>query len=87
MEGNQAKRPPEILTEFEINTLGERLCDALEELASLRIPSTLGHLDPNPRNIVVSPGGCCFLDWAAGSVTHPLLTFEYVCEHARRRLH
>jgi hypothetical protein len=29
---------------------------------------------------------CCFLDWAEGCVSHPFLTFEYLREHARRRL-
>jgi Phosphotransferase enzyme family len=81
----QTKPSPRILTDSEIDALGDRLSDALAGIARLGIPDTLGHLDPNPRNIVASPGRCCFLDWAEGSVTHPLFTFEYVCEHARRR--
>jgi hypothetical protein len=80
----QTNQPPQILTDSEIAVLGNRLSDALGELHKYGIPSTLGHLDPNPRNIIASPGGCCFLDWAEGSVTHPLFTFEYLREHARR---
>ncbi len=80
----QSEQPPQILTESEIGVLGDRLSDALGELHDYGIPSALGHLDPNPRNIIISPRRYVFLDWAEGSVTHPLFTFEYLCEHARR---
>jgi hypothetical protein len=80
----QVKQSPRILTDSEIRFLGNRLIDALGELGECGIPDTLGHLDPNPQNIMASPNGCCFLDWAEGSVTHPFFTFEYVCEHASR---
>jgi hypothetical protein len=80
----QTRPSPRILTDSEIRVLGDRLSDALAELRNYGIPNTLGHLDPNPRNIIVSPQACGFLDWSEGSVTHPLFTFEYLCEHARR---
>ncbi len=80
----QTKPSPQILTDSEIGALGDRLGGALAELHKHGIPSTLGHLDPNPRNIIASRTGCRFLDWAEGSVTHPLFTIEYLCEHARR---
>jgi Phosphotransferase enzyme family len=80
----QTKQSPQILNNSEIGALGERLNDALNELHKRRIPATLGHLDPNPRNIIAAPNRYGFLDWAEGSVTHPFFTFEYLCEHARR---
>jgi hypothetical protein len=82
----QTKQPPPILTDSEISLLGDRLRTAFFELHQYGLPNTLGHLDVNPRNILVSPARCCFLDWAEGCVTHPLFTFEYFLEHWRRSL-
>jgi hypothetical protein len=82
----QTKHPPPILTDSEIDVLGDGLRKAFSELEQYRLPYTLGHLDPNPRNIIVSPESCCFLDWAEGCVTHPLFTFEYFREHSQRCL-
>jgi hypothetical protein len=58
--------------------------DALTVLEETGIPTTLGHLDMNPGNIICSPTGCVFLDWAEAFVGHPFLTFEYLREHFRR---
>jgi hypothetical protein len=82
----QTKQPPQILTDSELSVLGDRLRAAFYELEQYRLPSTLGHLDLNPHNILVSPARCCFLDWAEGCVTHPLFTFEYLREYSRRSL-
>jgi hypothetical protein len=82
----QPAEPPRILRASEFNELGACLRTAFAELERLGWPDTLGHLDPNPRNILVSHSDCRFLDWAEGSVGHPLLTFEYLSEHARRNL-
>ena len=68
----------------QMDALGECLTAAFAELRTLHLPAALGHLDPNPQNIIVSPSSCCFLDWAEGCITHPFLTFEYLREHARR---
>jgi hypothetical protein len=81
----QKKQPPQVLKDAELESLGDYLKDALCRLEQHRMPSTLGHLDLNPGNIVVSPSGCRFLDWAEASVTHPLFTFEYLWEHLQRR--
>jgi len=81
----QKKEPPQVLKHAELGSLGDCLKDALSRLEQHRMPSTLGHLDLNPGNIVVSPSGCRFLDWAEAFVTHPLFTFEYLSEHLRRR--
>jgi hypothetical protein len=82
----QTKRPPQILSDVEIRVLGDRLKAALGALEKHQLPITLGHLDPNPQNIICCSPGFCFLDWAEGCVTHPFLTFEYFREHARRKL-
>lgn len=80
----QEKQSPPPLTISELDFLSERLQEALLLLQHLGFPPTLGHLDCNPGNIVVTAGRCVFLDWAEACVTHPLVTFEYLREHARR---
>lgn len=79
----QTKRPPAVLTDAELRFLGRELKDACAALEEFGLPETLGHLDFNPGNILVSQAGCVFLDWAEGCVTHPLLTFEYLREHLK----
>jgi hypothetical protein len=82
----QVKLSPEPLTKSNLAFLGDRLKDACAALQELGVPDTLGHIDFNPGNIIVSATRCCFLDWAEGCVTHPFVTFEYLQEHYRRRL-
>ncbi|MGB9309399.1 MAG: phosphotransferase, partial [Candidatus Acidiferrales bacterium] len=82
----QVKRSPQALDTTSLTLLSERLKEACALLHELHLPDTLGHVDFNPGNIVVSPTTCCFLDWAEGCVSHPFLTFEYLREHLRRRL-
>jgi hypothetical protein len=80
----QTKVPPAALSREELGRLSERVQDALTVLEETGIHTTLGHLDMNPGNIVCSPTGCVFLDWAEAFVGHPFLTFEYLLEHFRR---
>jgi len=80
----QKKQPPVILTESQLQLLGDELKDACSMLRDLGFPNTLGHVDFNPGNILASPETCIFLDWAEGCVTTPLITFEYLREHCRR---
>jgi hypothetical protein len=80
----QAKQPPAILTNSDIAFLGDELKEACSVLQDLGLPDTLGHVDFNPGNILRSPEKCIFLDWAEGCLTNPLITFEYLREHARR---
>jgi len=82
----QKRQSPPPLTGPELDFLGGRLQEAFSVLQGLAFPDTLGHIDFNPGNIVVSPARCVFLDWAEGCVTNPLVTFEYFREHARRNL-
>ena len=81
----QPKTPPAILSRAELSLLRVLVDDALALLADLRIPNTLGHLDLNPGNILVSAHGCVFLDWAEAYVGFPLFSFEYLLEHFRRQ--
>jgi Phosphotransferase enzyme family len=82
----QEKRSPAPLTASELDFLGTRLLNSLLLLQHLGFPDTLGHMDFNPGNIVVSGSRCVFLDWAEACVTNPLFTLEYLLEHARRCL-
>ena len=80
----QSKVPPAVFSEMELRLLEERLQEALSVLGDLEIPDTLGHLDLNPGNLIVSERRCLFLDWAEAYVGHPFFTFQYLLEHLRR---
>jgi len=80
----QKQIPPAVLNESELAVLEARVFDALALLKELDIPSSLGHLDLNPGNVIVSSDDCRFLDWAEAYVGPPFLTLEYLLEHYRR---
>ena len=80
----QTKIPPIPLDHEELLLIGDRIETALAALESLGIPETLGHLDINPGNIIVSPDRFVFLDWAEAYIGNPFLTFQYLLEHFRR---
>ena len=80
----QPKIPPAILSREELSLTRILVDDALTMLAHLGIPTTLGHLDLNPWNIIVSTDGCVFLDWVEAYVGQPFFSFEYLLEHFRR---
>ena len=80
----QEKPSPAPLANSELASLGEELKESFSLIQSFRLPDTLGHIDCNPGNILVSPEGCVFLDWAEGCISNPLITFEYLREHFRR---
>jgi hypothetical protein len=80
----QEKQSPAPLTELQLRFLGVQLKQAMELLFDVGLPDTLGHIDFNPGNILLSPEGCVFLDWAEGCLTNPLITFEYLREHLGR---
>jgi aminoglycoside phosphotransferase (APT) family kinase protein len=79
----QPEIPPARLSQEQLRLLSMRIQNALSVLEKAGIPATLGHMDFNPGNIVVSPRRSVFLDWAEAFVGHPLLTFEYLLEHLR----
>jgi hypothetical protein len=82
----QPKSPPPILSRAELALLGKQVQDAFEVLEDLNIPDSLGHLDLNPGNIVVSPSQCVFLDWAEACVGNPFINLQYLLEHLRRAI-
>ena len=80
----QEKTSPAPLANSELASLGEGLKESCSLLQSFGLPDTLGHIDFNPGNILVSPEHCVFLDWAEGCVTNPVITFEYLRRHMER---
>jgi len=80
----QEKTSPAPLAKSELASLGEGLKESCALLESLGLPDTLGHIDFNPGNILVSLDHCVFLDWAEGCVTNPVITFEYLRRHMER---
>jgi hypothetical protein len=80
----QEQPSPARLAKSELVSLREGLAESCELLKSFRLADTLGHIDLNPGNIVVSPESCVFLDWAEGCVSNPFLTFEYLRQHIER---
>lgn len=82
----QTKVCPPALRREELGLLKLRLEDALTLVGDFGIPHTLGHLDLNPSNIVVTTDGCVFLDWAEAYVGLPIFSLEYLLEHFRREV-
>jgi hypothetical protein len=80
----QEKTSPAPLSNSELASLVEGLKQSCSLLRSFGLPDTLGHIDFNPGNILVSADRCVFLDWAEGCVTNPLITFEYLRRHMER---
>jgi hypothetical protein len=80
----QTKASPRALSECELSALASQLKNALSDLQQLDIPDTLGHLDFNPNNIIVSENRCVFLDWAEAYVGPPFLTYSYLAEYFAR---
>ena len=80
----QEKNSPAPLADSELALLGEGLRESFSLLESFEFPDTLGHLDCNPGNILISPERCVFLDWAEACVTNPMITFEYLHRHIER---
>jgi hypothetical protein len=80
----QKKESPAPLSEPQLTFLGVQLKQALGLLSEVGLPDTLGHVDFNPGNILLSHKRCVFLDWAEGCVSNPLITFEYLREHLSR---
>lgn len=79
----QTQITPPALSWKEVRLLGEQIEDALGCIGKFGMPDSLGHLDLNPDNIMVSSEKCTFLDWAEGYVGHPFFSFNYVLEHFR----
>jgi hypothetical protein len=83
MKGQKTATVP-ILSPGEIRQLGTAISAALLALAQLEIPDTLGHLDFNPGNVLLSRDQCVVLDWCEAYVGNPLFTLEYLNAHLLR---
>jgi aminoglycoside phosphotransferase (APT) family kinase protein len=79
----QTKPTPAPLTREELQRLSEEIASSIKELQQSAPPNALGHLDFNPRNILVGRARCTFLDWAEAYVGHPFFTFQYLLEQFR----
>ena len=64
----QEKLSPAPLAESELGTLAVGLKESCALLKTFSFPNTLGHIDFNPGNILVSEDQCVFLDWAEACV-------------------
>ena len=80
----QTKISPTPISRHELLALGREIRSAFEEFEAEDIPNTLGHLDLNPGNVLLSDSHCVFLDWAEGYVGPPFFSFQYLLEHSRR---
>jgi hypothetical protein len=80
----QTKLFPAPLGRHELLSLGCEITSLLGELEDAGVPNTLGHLDLNAGNILVSDTQCVFLDWAEAYVGPPFFSFQYLLEHWRR---
>jgi aminoglycoside phosphotransferase (APT) family kinase protein len=80
----QTKPSPRPLSRHQLSVLERETISALEELQADGLPNTLGHLDMNPGNFLISDSQCVFLDWAEAYVGPPCLTFQYLIELYRR---
>ncbi len=81
----QRKHTPPRLSRPELGDLCSVLRKALHSYSQLEIPNTLGHLDFNLGNIIVSESHCVFLDWAEAYIGPPFLTCEYLLAYLRRQ--
>ena len=79
----QTKSFPSALSRKEIGNLGDQIAEGLSLMEKRKIPDVLGHLDLNAENVIYSPQGCVFLDWAEGCVGPPFFSFSYLLEHFR----
>ena len=80
----QKKVPPAVLGHEDLLALADCLQSAVDATEATGIPETLGHLDLNPGNIIVSTNKCAFLDWVEAFVGNPLFSLDYLLQHARR---
>lgn len=80
----QPKAPPSVLSQGDLQLLGDQIQESLSSLEEFHLPDALGHLDLNPGNVIVSESHCVFLDWAEAYVGNPFLSFQYLREHFRR---
>jgi hypothetical protein len=80
----QVAEPPARLSRLQLAELAAQLEALLADFHSFELPTTLGHLDFSPSNIVTHGASCIFLDWAEACCGPCSLTVQYLVEHVRR---
>jgi hypothetical protein len=68
----------------DLQPMEARMMQLLDRAGNLRFPETLGHLDLNAGNVIVSSQRCAYLDWAEAYVGPPFLALEYLLQTFRR---
>ena len=72
------------LSVADLRSMQARMIELLDRAENLRFPDTLGHLDLNAGNVIVSSQRCAYLDWAEAYVGPPFLSLEYLLQTFRR---
>jgi hypothetical protein len=67
----------------DLQPMEARMMRLLDRAGNLRVPDTLGHLDLNAGNVIVSER-CAYLDWAEAYVGPPFLALEYLLQTFRK---
>jgi hypothetical protein len=80
----QKKSSPPAVSRAELHDIQWRIKEALALVDKTSLPPTLGHLDLHPQNVLLSPVGAVFLDWAEAFFGYPFLSFQYLLEYFRR---
>ncbi len=66
------------LTENELSQLRKDLESALKEFMNAGIPESLLHGDIGHGNVIATPDGPAFLDWAETYIGHPFMSAEHL---------
>lgn len=72
------------LTLLELADLKQVIQAGFQQIESLDLVDSVGHMDLNPSNIFCTSERAIFLDWAEGFVGDPLFSFEYLLQHFRQ---
>ena len=72
------------LSLLELADLKKVIQAGLQQIDSLNLVDSVGHMDLNPSNIFCTSERAIFLDWAEGFVGNPLFSFEYLLQHFRQ---
>lgn len=68
----------------DLQPMETRMMHLLDRAGNLQVPDTLGHLDLNAGNVIVSSERCAYLDWAEAYVGPPFLALEYLLQTFRK---
>lgn len=74
------------LSDSDLNHLRARADTAITILEDSELPDSLLHRDIGHGNVIVTPTGAVFLDWAEAGIGHPFLSAEHLLAN-HERLH